>query len=366
MTRPARAWCWGAGWDSSAGIIEEIRRGIPIDLITFADHGGEKRRPDRERGEEVGTYEFIPLFSDWVEAQGYPRPVICRYQPQPETHQRYADVARRVARHLRLRSVAEADIQRLAGIYGNMVANATLPGIAFGMKTCSVKWKIEAQEPSRIRSEPLRQTWLRGDKVEKCIGFDATEDHRVAGGGDTYAVGNFAICPDPELPAFKDRYDVKYPLREYGFNRARCGEIIRSAGLPIPPKSACFFCPAMRLIEIRRLAKVDPDFYILAIAMELLYRNGKHFRGDNYWTVKAKRKETGEKEEMTTVADDAADARYQFRRAFNDLARPHRYELRVYPAVPGLGRNFAWLDVEVDIPDNDPFERLAVLAATEH
>ena len=24
----------------------------------------------------------------------------------------------------------------------------TLPGIAFGMKTCSVKWKIEAQEPT--------------------------------------------------------------------------------------------------------------------------------------------------------------------------------------------------------------------------
>lgn len=23
----AQAWCWGAGWDSSAGIIEAIRRG---------------------------------------------------------------------------------------------------------------------------------------------------------------------------------------------------------------------------------------------------------------------------------------------------------------------------------------------------
>lgn len=147
MVRPARAWCWGAGWDSTAGIIEEIRRGRPIDLITFAHHGGEKRRPDPERGEEVGTYDFIPIFSDWVEDQGYPRPVICEYQPLPETHQRYADAARAVVERLNLKTITEEDIQRLSGIYGNMVANDTMPGIAFGMKTCSVKWKIEAQEP---------------------------------------------------------------------------------------------------------------------------------------------------------------------------------------------------------------------------
>lgn len=145
--RPARAWCWGAGWDSTAGIIEEVRRGIPIDLITFADHGGEKRRPDPEYGEEVGTYEFIPIFTEWLLDHGYPAPTICRYQPQPETHARYLAAARDVVERLDLHTVHEADIQRLAGIYGNMVGNLTMPGIAFGMKTCSVKWKIEAQEP---------------------------------------------------------------------------------------------------------------------------------------------------------------------------------------------------------------------------
>lgn len=68
--------------------------------------------------------------------------------PQPETHARYAAAAREVVERLNLHSITEDDIQRLAGIYGNMVANETLPGIAFGMKTCSVKWKIEAQEPT--------------------------------------------------------------------------------------------------------------------------------------------------------------------------------------------------------------------------
>ncbi len=148
MLRPARTWCWGAGWDSSAGIIEEVNRGIPIDLITMAGHGGEKRRPDPQFGEQVGTYEFIPIFTQWLTDRGYPAPVICEYKPQPETHARYAQAARDVVERLNLQTIMEVDIQRLAGIYGNMVANETLPGIAFGMKTCSVKWKIEAQEPT--------------------------------------------------------------------------------------------------------------------------------------------------------------------------------------------------------------------------
>jgi len=148
MVKAARAWCWGAGWDSSAGIIEEVNRGMQIDMITFAHHGGEKRRPDPSLGEEVGTYEFIPLFTEWLTDRGYPAPVICEYQPLPETHARYAAAARAVVERLDLHSLTEEDIDRLAGIYGNMVANETMPGIAFGNKTCSVKWKIEAQEPT--------------------------------------------------------------------------------------------------------------------------------------------------------------------------------------------------------------------------
>lgn len=171
----------------------------------------------------------------------------------------------------------------------------------------------------------------------------------MKGGGGTYAVGNFSICPDPALPAFKDRYDVRYPLREYGFNRKKCGEIIAAAGLPIPPKSACFFCPAMREIEIQRLAVVDPDLYKLAIEMETIYRGGKHFRGDDVWTVKGKHKETGEVYEMNCHADDIESARTQFRTNYDDLARPYKYVVSACRAVPGLGRSFAWQDVPAEL-----------------
>lgn len=74
-------------------------------------------------------------------------------------------------------------------------------------------------------------------KVRKFIGFDATEDHR------TFADGKgIKICPEKGLPDYGDRYQVEYPLREWGLDRAACGKLIVDAGLTLPPKSACFFC----------------------------------------------------------------------------------------------------------------------------
>lgn len=148
-TDPARAWCHGLGWNSTAGILADLEDGIPIDLITSADHGSEKRRPDTEAGEEIGTYDFIPVFDEYLQRHGYPTVTRCHYNPKPETAARYASAVREAVERLGLKTLSELDITRMAsGILGNMMANLTLPGIAFGCKSCSVKWKIEAQEPT--------------------------------------------------------------------------------------------------------------------------------------------------------------------------------------------------------------------------
>ena len=59
-----------------------------------------------------------------------------------------------------------------------------------------------------------------------------------------------------------------------------------------------------------------------------------------------KYKETKEKVEFECFADDGDSARAQFRATYNDVVRPYRYKVRAYVAVPGLGRSFAWKDVE--------------------
>jgi hypothetical protein len=142
----ALAWCWGAGWDSTAGIIEGVKRGIIPDLITFANTGGEKNVPDPRNGEQVGTYDFIPIFTEWLLDNGCPEPVICEYQPKDVTVERYMAAALETIDRLEL-SISVEHATNLAKLYGNMVANHTLPGIAFGPKSCSIKWKLEAQEP---------------------------------------------------------------------------------------------------------------------------------------------------------------------------------------------------------------------------
>lgn len=148
MSAQAICWSWGCGWDSTAGIIRDVQLGKPISLVTFADHGGEKRYPDPAAGEEIGTYEFLDLFSDWLVAEGYPRPIRCRYTPKTETNERYLDAAKSIVRELDLEAeIDDAAIQRLGGIFGNCIANETLPSLAFSIKACSVKWKLEAQEP---------------------------------------------------------------------------------------------------------------------------------------------------------------------------------------------------------------------------
>ncbi len=219
------AYCCGVGVDSVAGLVECKRRGIRPDLITFADTGSEK--PE--------TYRYVPILQEWLADNGFPPLAIVRLTPPKAGHK---------------------------SLYDNMLRNETLPSIAFGMKSCSLRWKKEPQDAWRIRWAPISRAWATDNAVEKFIGFDATEDHRTKNGG-TYDVSG------------DERYVVRYLLREWGLDRARCIEAIVAEGLPIPVKSACFFCPASKKEE---LVALEPMLQTESIRMESTFIAGKHYR----------------------------------------------------------------------------------------
>jgi len=125
----------------------------------------------------------------------------------------------------------------------------------------------------------------------------------------------WAALPERGLPAYADRYDVRYPLREWGFDREACGRSITDAGLPLPPKSACFFCPAMKQAEIDALAATEPAYHAMALEMERVFRAGKHFRGEGVYKVKAVHAQTGEQIEAEMTGPSVAEVRQQFREA---------------------------------------------------
>jgi hypothetical protein len=198
--------CYGGGTDSSAALIECVNRKIPVDIIVFADTGGEKTH----------TYQYIEYFSEWLVSQGYPSIDIVRAKITLE----------------------EDCLKRNA-----------LPSIAYGFKTCSQRFKTEPQDKF-FNNHPLTKAeWQTGRKVTKIIGFDADESHRIK---------HFE----------SKKFENWYPLVDWDMGRDDCINTIKNAGLVLPGKSACFFCPSSKKSEVSALAKNYPELLDRAIQME--------------------------------------------------------------------------------------------------
>ena len=79
-----------------------------------------------------------------------------------------------------------------------------------------------------------------------------------------------------------------YPLIDRRITRQGCIEIIEDAGLPIPPRSSCFFCPFNSVDRWRWLYENHPELYEKAMALE---ERSKHFPSQRL-TDQAFRKQT--------------------------------------------------------------------------
>jgi len=92
-----------------------------------------------------------------------------------------------------------------------------------GKRSCTTDFKIRV-----IRKWLKQHGATTRDKATVAIGFSADEMERVG-----------ARRPH-------DVEEIVYPLLDLGLRREACQRIIERAGLPLPPKSACFFCPFHR------------------------------------------------------------------------------------------------------------------------
>src|SRR5262249_38136453 len=74
----------------------------------------------------------------------------------------------------------------------------------------------------------------------------------------------------PSREAWLDQHYFAYwyPLMEWSYDRETCKRIIANAGLPVPIKSACFFCPASKKQEIAWLQEQHPDLLKRALRLE--------------------------------------------------------------------------------------------------
>lgn len=226
---------YGVGVDSTAMLIAMHRRGIRPDLILFADTGAEK--PE--------TYAFIPVMNAWLQSVGFPVITTVRYQPTRAPYDT---------------------------LEGKCLNNETLPSLAFGKHSCSLVFKVEPQDRYVVGWTPARDAWAGGVRVRKAIGYDnGAQDCRRREKADR-AVAKKAEAGHLDA----ERYEFWYPLQEWGIDRVECLLLIANAGLPFPPKSACFFCPASKKSEVIWLRDTHPVLFKRAIAIEVGARDGKH------------------------------------------------------------------------------------------
>lgn len=207
---------YGGGVNSIAMLIGFVDRGIHPDAIVFSD----------TRGEKPETYAYLrDVLPPWLARVGFP----------PLTVVSRADFGRS---HTGDRSLEE-ECLRLG----------TLPSRAYGYGTCADKWKIDPFKYWAQTWEPARAAWATGRLVARAIGYDAGEAHRIGHDRDS-------------------GYGKVYPLLEWLWDREDCEEACACAGLPVPPKSACFYCPSSHKEEVLELAVKHPDLLQRALSIE--------------------------------------------------------------------------------------------------
>ncbi len=214
---------FGGGVNSTALLLGMYERGDRPDAILFSDTGGE--RPT--------TYEHIAAMATWCVTAGFPELTTVRYHES-----------------------AHGTLEQ------ECLNNETLPSKAFGFGGCSVKWKRQPMDRWLAKWPQAVTAWERGEQVQRLIGLHAGEMKRGK------------IPDDP-------KYRYRYPLREWGWKQQDCEDAIRRHAMKVPDKSSCFFCPAMRKVEVLRLAKDEPELFERAVAIE---RNARE--AGNLETVK--------------------------------------------------------------------------------
>src|SRR5580704_12981795 len=112
---------YGLGVDSTAMLVELAHRGIRPDLILFADTGGEK--PE--------TYDYLAVIRPFLARLGFPDVVVVRYRPKRA---------------------------RYDTLEGQCLHTGTLPSLAYGGKSCSLKYKRSPQD-KYLQKRRYRTDW---------------------------------------------------------------------------------------------------------------------------------------------------------------------------------------------------------------
>lgn len=211
-----RAMSFGGGVQSTAMLVLAARKEIDFPVALFANVGDDSENPD--------TLTYVAAHS----------------RPYAEAHGVEFVELRKVRRGGNEETILQwlDRTERTIGIPMRMANGAP------GNRTCTQQFKI-----SVIRAELKRRGASATSPATVGLGISVDEWQRMRDSGHA-------------------AYINTYPLIDLGLTRESCVEIIKGAGLPVPPKSSCFFCPFTKLDDWRKMRRDHPDRFASVEALE--------------------------------------------------------------------------------------------------
>lgn len=201
----------GGGVQSSALVVLTAWGKIspPATHAVFADTGGEFET----------TLEHVERLARWSRAQGGPAVVVTR-RPGPGLYEHHW--------------TAQASQKTPLCVHAE-------PSGGLWKRDCTIRWKIK-----------VVQRWLKiqgADIATVQLGISLDEAERMKASPEAWVTN-------------------RWPLIELRLTRADCRKIIQAAGLPVPGKSACWFCPLRPVGYWQWLAASDPQRFEAAARLE--------------------------------------------------------------------------------------------------
>jgi hypothetical protein len=149
-------------------------------------------------------------------------------------------------------------------------------------RSCTAEFKI------RVIGKWLREHGATAGRMCDAHRVDALSDERVGVRSLDVAepVGDCSLgCVQPNIATVgigisvdeihrantnnREPYErIVYPLLDLGIRRADCQRIISDAGLEVPPKSSCYFCPHHTFGAWADMRRREPDLFAKAADLE--------------------------------------------------------------------------------------------------
>lgn len=212
-----RAVSYGGGVQSTALLVLAAQREIDFPLFLFSNVGDDSEHP------ATLTY-FHEVAMPYAEAHGIE---LVELRKRPKGKERT------------LLEALTDDTSRSIDI------PAWLGSGAPGRRKCTTDYKIR-----RIASELKRRGATAEDPATVALGISLDEFQRMR----------------TESGIGWER--LAYPLIDLRLDRAACARIMTQAGLPVPPKSSCWYCPYRGITYWRRLKRDEPELFAKGVALE--------------------------------------------------------------------------------------------------